>query len=82
MSNETGGQTSQQYWDDLAPTFDEEPDHGLRDPVVLQKWTEFRGYPSRFLEERFWTVAQVQSIGAGLDIRLWDRLSQDLCRTG
>jgi ubiquinone/menaquinone biosynthesis C-methylase UbiE len=34
-------QESQQYWDDLAPTFDNEPDHGLREPLVRATWTEF-----------------------------------------
>jgi 2-polyprenyl-3-methyl-5-hydroxy-6-metoxy-1,4-benzoquinol methylase len=29
-----------QYWDDAAATFDDEPDHGLRDPVVRQAWLE------------------------------------------
>jgi 2-polyprenyl-3-methyl-5-hydroxy-6-metoxy-1,4-benzoquinol methylase len=31
---------ARQYWDNLAPSFDDEPDHGLRDPIVLQAWTE------------------------------------------
>src|SRR5687768_8968063 len=34
-------QESQQYWDDLASTFDNEPDHGLRDAVIRETWTEF-----------------------------------------
>lgn len=34
-------QESRKYWDDQAPTFDREPDHGLRDPIVRQAWTEF-----------------------------------------
>jgi ubiquinone/menaquinone biosynthesis C-methylase UbiE len=25
-------------WDDYAPTFDDEPDHGLRDPAVRAAW--------------------------------------------
>lgn len=29
-----------QYWDNAAATFDDEPDHGLRDPVVRQAWLE------------------------------------------
>lgn len=28
----------QQYWDAAAATFDEEPDHGLRDPAVHNAW--------------------------------------------
>ena len=31
---------SQQYWDDLSSTFDNEPDHGLHDPLVREVWTE------------------------------------------
>lgn len=27
-------------WDEHAATFDDEPDHGLRDPVVRAAWTE------------------------------------------
>ena len=33
-------QESRQYWDDLAQSFDDEPDHGLRDSLVLEAWTE------------------------------------------
>jgi 2-polyprenyl-3-methyl-5-hydroxy-6-metoxy-1,4-benzoquinol methylase len=39
-NNEKRLQESQQYWDDLAPTFDNEPDHGLRDPIIRETWTE------------------------------------------
>ncbi len=28
------------YWDDQSATFDDEPDHGLRDPAVRQAWRE------------------------------------------
>ena len=28
------------YWDGRAGTFDEEPDHGLRDPAVRQAWAD------------------------------------------
>jgi len=31
--------SSRQVWDAEAPTFDNEPDHGLRDTVVRQAWT-------------------------------------------
>lgn len=27
-------------WDSFAPKYDEEPDHGLSDPFIKQKWTE------------------------------------------
>ena len=33
-------QTARDEWDRAAPTFDEEADHGLRDPVVRAAWTE------------------------------------------
>ena len=39
-NNEKRLQESRQYWDDLAASFDDEPDHGLRDSLVLQTWTE------------------------------------------
>jgi 2-polyprenyl-3-methyl-5-hydroxy-6-metoxy-1,4-benzoquinol methylase len=29
---------SPQYWDELAAAFDDEPDHGLRDPIVREAW--------------------------------------------
>ena len=32
-------QQSQQFWDNEADAFDNEPDHGLRDPKVLTAWT-------------------------------------------
>lgn len=31
---------AQAYWDQQAPHFDNEPDHGLRDSVVRQAWQE------------------------------------------
>ena len=37
--NEERLQASQQYWDEAAATFDHEPDHGLRDPLILDAWT-------------------------------------------
>lgn len=41
MNTEKNLQASRQYWDDRAPSFDREPDHGLRDPVILETWTNF-----------------------------------------
>ena len=32
------GQEVRDYWDAQAASFDEEPDHGLRDPVVRRTW--------------------------------------------
>ena len=31
---------TQHYWDNTAATFDHEPDHGLRDPLVRQAWAD------------------------------------------
>jgi hypothetical protein len=31
---------SQHYWDAAAASFDNEPDHGLRDPLVREAWTK------------------------------------------
>jgi len=31
---------SRQIWDSVAATFDEQPDHGLLDPVTLRAWTK------------------------------------------
>jgi len=33
-------QNARQYWDDQAPLFDDEPDHGLCDSIVLESWTD------------------------------------------
>src|SRR5215213_10104526 len=40
-NNEQRLRKSRQYWDDLAPAFDDEPDHGLRDSLILETWTEW-----------------------------------------
>lgn len=32
--------TTAEYWDHQAPTFDDEPDHGLRDPAVRAAWAD------------------------------------------
>lgn len=32
--------TDRSVWDEHAATFDDEPDHGLRDPVVRAAWTD------------------------------------------
>jgi len=31
-------QASRRYWNDEAPNFDDEPDHGLRDLIVYEAW--------------------------------------------
>ena len=41
MNDEKRLQDTRQYWDGIAPSFDEEPDHGLRDPSILANWTHF-----------------------------------------
>jgi 2-polyprenyl-3-methyl-5-hydroxy-6-metoxy-1,4-benzoquinol methylase len=34
------GKDAQAYWDDESATFDDEPDHGLRDPRVRDAWSQ------------------------------------------
>lgn len=41
MNDEKRLHESRQYWNSIAPSFDDEPDHGLRDPLVLKTWTAF-----------------------------------------
>ena len=40
MNDEQRLRESRDYWDREAETFDVEPDHGLRDPVVRQAWRD------------------------------------------
>ncbi len=40
QNNKDRLQASREYWNDLASSFDDEADHGLRDPIVLETWTE------------------------------------------
>jgi len=39
MSSKTKPQKPRQIWDEAAATFDDQPDHGLRDPHVRAAWT-------------------------------------------
>ncbi len=39
-NNEMRPYQSPRYWDDLAADFDDEPDHGLRDPAIRAAWSE------------------------------------------
>lgn len=39
MTNDTEWKASCKEWDDAADSFDNEPDHGLRDPATLSAWT-------------------------------------------
>ncbi len=41
MNDEKRLQNSRQYWDEIASSFDDAPDHGLHDPVILENWTAF-----------------------------------------
>jgi SAM-dependent methyltransferase len=52
-------QASRQFWDGQAPAFDDEPDHGLRDPLIRETWTAFlrESLPS--------AAADVLDIGCG-----------------
>ncbi|MCX4232550.1 class I SAM-dependent methyltransferase [Streptomyces sp. NPDC020707] len=47
-SNSTGEERSGVDWDVAADTFDDEPDHGLRDPAVRETWAaRLRGWLPR-----------------------------------
>jgi 2-polyprenyl-3-methyl-5-hydroxy-6-metoxy-1,4-benzoquinol methylase len=37
-SNKDRFQEARRYWDNEALNFDDEPDHGLRDPIVYEAW--------------------------------------------
>jgi 2-polyprenyl-3-methyl-5-hydroxy-6-metoxy-1,4-benzoquinol methylase len=41
QNNEKRLQESRQIWDAAAASFDDEPDHGLQNPVVREAWTKF-----------------------------------------
>jgi len=49
---------SRQYWDQAADSFDDEPDHGLRNPIVLAAWTQL-------LKESLPAATTVLDIGCG-----------------
>ena len=34
-------QQTSAYWDQAAASFDDEADHGLRDPLILKTWSAF-----------------------------------------
>jgi len=40
-NNEKRLQESRQIWDAAAASFDNEPDHGLRNPIIRAAWTRF-----------------------------------------
>lgn len=40
MSDEERKREIQQFWDGEAAAFDDQPDHGLRDPAVRAAWTD------------------------------------------
>jgi ubiquinone/menaquinone biosynthesis C-methylase UbiE len=37
--NEKRLRDSRQFWNEQAAAFDDQPDHGLRDPIILETWT-------------------------------------------
>jgi 2-polyprenyl-3-methyl-5-hydroxy-6-metoxy-1,4-benzoquinol methylase len=41
LNEDKKAQDARTYWDHEAPTFDDEPDHGLRDPIIRQTWADF-----------------------------------------
>jgi 2-polyprenyl-3-methyl-5-hydroxy-6-metoxy-1,4-benzoquinol methylase len=58
-NNEKRLHASRQYWDKVAPSFDDEPDHGLRDPLVRENWTQFLRVSISY------TCATILDIGCG-----------------
>ena len=58
-NNENQLHESRNYWNDQAASFDDEPDHGLRDPSVLEAWTALL---KKWLPP---TPAKVLDIGCG-----------------
>lgn len=50
--------TTAEYWDQQAATFDDEPDHGLRDPAVRAAWADL-------LLPRLPDAADVADLGCG-----------------
>ncbi|CAN5569079.1 class I SAM-dependent methyltransferase [soil metagenome] len=59
LDNHQRLQESRQVWDQAAATFDEAPDHGLRDPVVRQAWRD------KFVHWLPATPAVILDIGCG-----------------
>ncbi len=59
MSDEKQLDESRQYWDNFARSFDDEPDHGLRDSIVREQWTNFLQASLPF------TNATILDIGCG-----------------
>jgi SAM-dependent methyltransferase len=43
LSKQEGLRATQQLWDKAAETFDNEPDHGLRDPITRAAWRDLLG---------------------------------------
>lgn len=59
MNDNQSLEDSRRYWDNAASSFDNEPDHGLHDPAILEAWT-------RFLRESLPdTSATVLDVGCG-----------------
>jgi len=59
LNDEKRFEESRQYWDNFASSFDDEPDHGLRDPVIRASWTDF------LRESLPYTKATILDIGCG-----------------
>jgi len=68
-------QETRRYWDEQAEAFDQEADHGLRDPLVRQAWTEllkaqFPGPGARVLDIGCGTGSlSLVLAGLGLQVR-------------
>lgn len=59
MSDEKRLEESRRTWDEAAASFDDQPDHGLGDPLVREAWTDF------LRDALPYTRADVLDIGCG-----------------
>ena len=62
MSDQELLKTTRQFWDGEAATFDNEPDHGLRDPRVHEAW---RTLLAQWLPPAAQTPKKILDIGCG-----------------
>ncbi len=63
MGDKTDFLRSRRYWDQEASSFDDAPDHGLRDPVVRLAW---QGRLEEWLPP---SPASVLNLGCGIGSR-------------
>jgi 2-polyprenyl-3-methyl-5-hydroxy-6-metoxy-1,4-benzoquinol methylase len=59
LDDETRQEQSRRTWDEAAASFDDQPDHGLGDPLVREAWTDF------LRDALPYTQAELLDIGCG-----------------